>query len=121
MNKCINKIFILGMMAGSLVLGSCSSDYLDTTPTASTSSADALKSTEEAMKSLNGIARCMTTQHYSFSQGFCGENTIYRLYESMPSQNWNYNNYAAGWSPLHNQQFHMQTNMIYDANAWYYN
>ena len=120
MNKCINKIFILGMMAGSLVLGSCSSDYLDTTPTASTSSADALKSTEEAMKSLNGIARCMTTQHYSFSQGFCGENTIYRLYESMPSQNWNYNNYAAGWSPLHNQQFHMQTNSIYDAYAWYY-
>lgn len=120
MNKYINKIFAVGLLVGAMSFASCSSDYLDTKPTSSTSSADALKNTEEAMKSLNGIARCMTTQHYYFSQGFCGENTIFRLYESMPSQNWNYNNYASGWSPLHNQQFHMNTSSIYNSYAWYY-
>lgn len=120
MNKYINRIFTVGLIAGAMSLASCSSDYLDTNPTSSTSSADALKNTEEAMKSLNGIARCMTTQHYYFGQGFCGENTVFRLYESMPSQNWNYNNYASGWSPLHNQQFHMNTSSIYNSYAWYY-
>lgn len=120
MNRYMNKIFALGVIAGALSLASCSSDYLETSPTDSTSSADALKNTEEAMKSLNGIAKCMTTQQSYFGQGFSGENAIYRLYESMPSQNWNYNDYAAGWSPLHNQQFHMQTNSIYDSYAWYY-
>ena len=38
----------------------------------------------------------------------------------MPSQNYNYNYYASGWSPLHNQQFHNRTNTIYDGYAWYY-
>jgi len=120
MNRYIDKIFVAGLFAGLLSLSSCSSDYLDTFPTGSTSAADALKNTEEAMKSLNGIAKCMTTQQSYYGQGFAGENAIYRLYESMPSQNWNYNNYASGWSPLHNQQFHMNTSSIYNSYAWYY-
>lgn len=120
MNKYMNKVFALGMVVGALTLGSCSSDYLDTDPTGSLNASGALQNTDEAMKSLNGIAKCMTTQQSYFGQGFCGENAIYRLYESMPSQNWNYNVYAAGWSPLHNQEFHMNTNSVYDSYAWYY-
>mgnify|MGYP000222986287 FL=1 len=41
-------------------------------------------------------------------------------YESYPSENYNYNYYASGWSPIFNQEFHTRTNSIYDAYAWYY-
>ena len=39
---------------------------------------------------------------------------------SYPSENYNYNYYASGWSPIFNQEFHTRTNSIYDAYAWYY-
>ena len=38
----------------------------------------------------------------------------------MPSQNYNYNYYAPGWTPIHNQTFHNRTSTIYDGYAWYY-
>lgn len=41
-------------------------------------------------------------------------------YESYPSENYNYNLYASGWSPIFNQEFHTRANSIYDAYAWYY-
>ena len=41
-------------------------------------------------------------------------------YENYPSENYLYNMYASGWSPIHNQEFHTRTNSIYDAYAWYY-
>ncbi len=92
----------------------------DTKPTDSVGSEAAVATTDMAYKALNGIARCQTTQHYAFSQGFAGENAIMRLYENLPSQNYNYNYYASGWAPIHNQQFHHRTNTVYDGYAWYY-
>ena len=120
MKNYINKIFGCAVLASATLLASCSSDYLETKPTASVSSTEAVATTDMAYKALNGIARCQTTQHYAFTQGFAGENAIMRLYENLPSQNYNYNYYASGWAPIHNQTFHNRTSTIYDGYAWYY-
>ena len=120
MKNYINKIFGCAILASATLLASCGSDYLETKPTASVSSTEAVATTDMAYKALNGIARCQTTQHYAYSQGFAGENAIMRLYENLPSQNYNYNYYAPGWAPIHNQTFHNRTSTIYDAYAWYY-
>ena len=118
MKKIINKLFAGSLLAGMMLVSSCAGDYLDTAPTDSTGATDAVGTTANAMKALNGIAKIMTTQHSYFGGGFAGENNIMIQYESYPSDNYNY--YASGWSPIFNQEFHTRTNSIYDAYAWYY-
>lgn len=121
MKNYINKLFIGGLLVGmSLTTSSCGEDYLNTAPTDSTGASDAVGTTANAVKALNGIAKIMTTQQYYFGQGFAGENNIIAHYENYPSENYLYNLYASGWSPIHNQEFHTRTNSIYDAYAWYY-
>ena len=120
MKKIINKLFAGRLLAGMMLVSSCAGDYLDTAPTDSTGATDAVGTTANAMKALNGIAKIMTTQHSYFGGGFAGENNIMIQYESYPSENYNYNYYASGWSPIFNQEFHTRTNSIYDAYAWYY-
>ena len=120
MKKIVNKLFAGSLLAGMMLVSSCAGDYLDTAPTDSTGATDAVGTTANAMKALNGIAKIMTTQHSYFGGGFAGENNIMIQYESYPSENYNYNYYASGWSPIFNQEFHTRTNSIYDAYAWYY-
>lgn len=120
MKKIINKLFAGSLLAGMMLVSSCAGDYLDTAPTDSTGATDAVGTTANAMKALNGIAKIMTTQHSYFGGGFAGENNIMIQYESYPSENYNYNYYASGWPPIFNQEFHTRTNSIYDAYAWYY-
>ena len=120
MKKIINKLFAGSLLAGMMLVSSCAGDYLDTAPADSTGATDAVGTTANAMKALNGIAKIMTTQHSYFGGGFAGENNIMIQYESYPSENYNYNYYASGWSPIFNQEFHTRTNSIYDAYAWYY-
>jgi len=120
MKKIINKLFAGSLLAGMMLVSSCAGDYLDTAPTDSTGATDAVGTTANAMKALHGIAKIMTTQHSYFGGGFAGENNIMIQYESYPSENYNYNYYASGWSPIFNQEFHTRTNSIYDAYAWYY-
>ena len=120
MKKIINKLFAGSLLAGMMLVSSCAGDYLDTAPTDSTGATDAVGTTANAMKALNGIVKIMTTQHSYFGGGFAGENNIMIQYESYPSENYNYNYYASGWSPIFNQEFHTRTNSIYDAYAWYY-
>lgn len=120
MKKIINKLFAGSLLAGMMLVSSCAGDYLNTAPTDSTGATDAVGTTANAMKALNGIAKIMTTQHSYFGGGFAGENNIMIQYESYPSENYNYNYYASGWSPIFNQEFHTRTNSIYDAYAWYY-
>ena len=115
----INKFFFAGLIAVAS-LSSCSSDYLNTNPTESVSYNDVISSTDNMKKALNGISKTMTTQQYAYSQGFAGENAIIRLYEDLPSQDYNYNIYASGWAPIHNQTYHLRTNSVYDSYAWYY-
>lgn len=120
MKKIINKLFAGSLLAGMMLVSSCAGDYLDTAPTDSTGATDAVGTTANAMKALNGIAKIMTTQHSYFGGGFAGENNIMIQYESYPSENYNYNLYASGWSSIFNQEFHTRANSINDAYAWYY-
>lgn len=120
MKKIINKLFAGSLLAGMMLVSSCAGDYLDTAPTDSTGATDAVGTTANAMKALNGIAKIMTTQHSYFGGGFAGENNIMIQYESYPSENYNYNLYASGWSHIFNQELHTRANSIYDAYAWYY-
>lgn len=120
MKKIINKLFAGSLLAGMMLVSSCAGDYLDTAPTDSTGATDAVGTTANAMKALNGIAKIMTTQHSHFGGGFAGENNIMIQYESYPSENYNYNLYASGWSPIFNQELHTRANSNYDAYAWYY-
>ena len=120
MKKIINKLFAGSLLAGMMLVSSCAGDYLDTAPTDSTGATDAVGTTANAMKALNGIAKIMTTQHSYFGGGFAGENNIMIQYESYTIENYNYNLYASGWSPIFNQEFQKRANSIYDAYAWYY-
>ena len=86
MKKIINKLFAGSLLAGMMLVSSCAGDYLDTAPTDSTGATDAVGTTANAMKALNGIAKIMTTQHSYFGGGFAGENNIMIQYESYPSE-----------------------------------
>ena len=107
------RIAIAGLVLAAGLTVSCKKDYLDTVPTNSVGAST-------AVASFNGIALTMCSQQYMSSQGFCGENAIMRLYENYPSENYNYNAYASGWSSIHNQTFHTRNNSVYDFYAWYY-
>ena len=121
MKKFINKYFVGACVLGlSLTATSCSEDYLDTLPTSGVGAGEALGTTENAAKVINGIADIMKTQHGYFGQGFCGENNIISQYENYCSQDYLYNIYASGWSVIMNQQYHARTSSIYCAYAWYY-
>ncbi len=121
MKKYINIVLLTAFMLGATVMTtSCEKDYLETKPTESISDAAAVSTVNNAYKTLNGVAKTMTIQHSNYSQGFCGENAIMRLYENYPSQDYYYNSYAAGWAAIHNQKMHTNTSSIYNNYAWYY-
>ncbi len=120
------NIIIAGCLAlGAGTLASCGSDYLNTTPTESIGTATAVGTAENAYKSLNGIAKTMSTQQYAYAtQGGCaGENRIISIYENYASQNYLYNAFASGWSPIMNLQYSQRNNTTYDAYPYnyYYN
>ena len=121
MKKYINRILLSGLLVGAaLATTSCGEDYLETSPTESISAASAVATVDNAYKTLNGVAKTMTIQHGNYSQGFCGENAIMRLYENYPSQDYYYNQYASGWAAIHNQTMHTNKSTIYNHYAWYY-
>ena len=116
----INKFTAGTLIAVAALTVSCSSDYLNTSPSESVESGAAYSTTASARSTLNGIAKSMTVQQAYSGQGFAGENAIMRLYENLPSQNYNYNRYASGWAPIHNQTFHYRSTSVYDSYAWAY-
>jgi hypothetical protein len=120
MKKYINKIFSGVVLTSALILSSCGSDYLNVSPSESVETDQVYGTTTGLRSALNGIAKEMTTQQYYYGSPFVGESGIIRLYENLPSQNYNYNYYASGWSPLHNQTFHLRGTSIYDSYAWAY-
>ncbi|MHC5310053.1 RagB/SusD family nutrient uptake outer membrane protein [Myroides sp. LJL116] len=68
-------------LAGILSLGSCSSDYLDTSPTNKVDPELVYATTKNAKMAVNGIARLMTTQYES--QGYNGEGSIKLFYGEL--------------------------------------
>ena len=62
----------------------------------------------------------MTVQQSYYSQGFAGENAIMRLYENLPSQNYNYNRYASGWALSIIKHSTSVQRVSNDSYAWTY-
>lgn len=120
MKRYINNVIVSLTLISAPLLVSCSSDYLDTAPTESVSTVDAVGNTDNAYKALNGIAKTMSTQQYAWSQGCAGENRIMVIYENYPSQDYFYNYYAQGWAPIMNLKYSLRNNTSYDAYPWYY-
>lgn len=120
MKRNINYYIIGGLMTLGLTATSCSSDYLDTTPTASVGTVTTFQSTENVKLAINGIAEVMATQQYWWGQGFNGEGYIKIRYGEYPGPNYYYNRYASGWKSLMNAEFNSRTSSIYCAYGWYY-
>lgn len=75
--KNILKYGVLGMIC-TMTLSSCDKDYLETGPTTSVSTADAFKTTKNAMAALNGIHRMLYTQTFGVqAQGGQSGNMLY--------------------------------------------
>lgn len=104
-------------LASVLALGSCSSDYLNTNPTDSTSPETLYKTTENIKMAVNGLAKTMTMQHLG-EQGFNGEGTIKMYYGEYSGQNFRVN--LPGWANLINGSFYDSVDSIYDYYPWYY-
>ena len=120
MKYSINKFTAGALIAVAAMTASCSSDYLNVSPAESAEPSAAYANTSNARNTLNGIAKSMTVQQAYYGQGFAGENAIMRLYENLPSQNYNYNRYASGWATIHNQDYHYRSTVKYDSYAWAY-
>jgi len=70
----MKKYILFTILSLSLALSSCKKDFLDTYPTTSVASTDALASTKNAIAALNGIHRVMYTQYDA--QGQAGEGSV---------------------------------------------
>lgn len=112
--------YIALVLAGSLLLASCSKDYLDTVPTDSTSPDTAFATTENAAQAINGICQMMITQHQYYGQGFNGEGTIKSMYGEYPGNDFSFPQFSPGWSIIMNQEWMLATNRIYNNYPWYY-
>ena len=113
--KLLNKLKIL--LASSIVLSSCASDYLDTAPTQSTGPDVAFENVDNAKAAVNGLSRLMKRQ-YLGSQGFNGEGTIKMYYGNYMG-----NNFSAplpGWSTVMNMEFLANPTSTYTYYPWYY-
>jgi hypothetical protein len=120
MKKYINKLFIGSLAVVSLLVTSCANDYLDTKPTDSVGASSTFETTTNAAMVINGIAQIMTTQQYSFSQGYCGENRIKSIYGEYMGKDFVYNIMAPGWAVIMNGDYFTRAATVYSAYPWYY-
>lgn len=75
----MKRFSIIALALAVLVSFGCAKDYLDTTPTSSTSPSTIFETTDAAAVALNGLGKLMHRQYGAFGQGYNGEGTI-RLY-----------------------------------------
>lgn len=113
----MKKSIISTIFCSVVLFSSCKKEYLDTKPTAETSTATVFESTENAKLAVNGLAKLMTTQ-YLGSQGFNGEGTIKMYYGNYPGNNFYVN--LSGWATLINGTLNENVSSTYDFYPWYY-
>lgn len=120
MRKYFNNLFAGSFAVIIILVTSCTSDYLNTTPTDSIDDSTVFLTTENAAIAINGIAKIMCTQQASFSQGYCGENRIRSIFGEYPGKDFIYNQMAPGWADIMNGQYYTQKSTVYCAYPWYY-
>jgi hypothetical protein len=101
----------------SLIAVSCSKDYLNTTPSGSTSTETIFKTTGEAALAVNGLGKLMTMQHLQ-AQGFNGEGTVKMYYGNYQGKHFTVN--MPGWAVIINSDYFRNLDDIYDYYPWYY-
>ncbi len=96
---------------------SCSSDFLETEPTGSTSEKTVFETTDNVKMAINGIARLMTKQWIS-TQGFNGEGTIKMYFGNYPGNHFIYA--STGWQNTIKGNYHENRTIRYDYYPWQY-
>jgi len=106
--------------AATLGLGSCSSDYLETSPNNAISTSTAFSTTDNCALAVNGLARMMTTQYLS-SQGMNGEGTMknwFNTFNGNDSQKCNQTGWASLWNNL--ASYKQSKTTSYNYYIWFY-
>ena len=96
---------------------SCSSDWLDTKPTGSTSSTTIFESIENATLAINGLNRLMM-QNKLGNQGYNGEGTIKMYFGNYTGNNMSIN--LPGWTNTINGDHMDNRTALADNYPWWY-
>lgn len=118
--KNITKVFYILTAISLFLYTSCSEDYLDTYPTASTSTETVFQSTDAAKMAINGMAKLMVSQYGEFGQTFCGEGTIKFLFGEYTGENFSRPAQASGWYTVMNGTYHENSTISYNKYVWFY-
>ncbi len=117
--KYMSKL-VAGLLTVAALTISCEHHFLDTAPTAATSTATAFSTTSTVKMAVNSLAELMCTQHSAYTQGCCGENRIRSIYEEYMSQEFRYNRFAPGWATWVNGTEYTVNNNSYGTYPWGY-
>ena len=111
------KKILYGMaLCAGLLTTSCSSDYLNVSPSSGLDQKDALSTTDNVEKAVNGLAKMMTQQY--FNRYFNGEGTIKSFYGNVMGND--YQKLYASLSAIANGTHMIDPSSIYDYYPWYY-
>ena len=115
----MKKIFkLFAIAAGVLVMNSCSSDYLNTTPESSTGTSTIFETVDNMELAINGLYRQMTQQYGAFGQGYNGEGTIKHYLGNYASNDWN--RFSSMNIYLLDNSYHINPNSTWIILPWYY-
>ena len=115
----MKKIFRLFMIAaGVLIMNSCSSDYLNTSPESSTGTSTIFETVDNMELAINGLYRQMTQQYGAFGQGYNGEGTIKHYLGNYASNDWN--RFTSMNIYLLDNSYHINPNSTWIILPWYY-
>ncbi len=115
----MKKIFkLFAIAAGVLVMNSCSSDYLNTTPESSTGISTIFETVDNMELAINGLYRQMTQQYGAFGQGYNGEGTIKHYLGNYASNDWN--RFTSMNIYLLDNSYHINPNSTWIILPWYY-
>ena len=117
--KNMKKFSIIALALALVLPFGCSSDYLDTLPTSSTSPQVIFETTDACAVALNGLNKLMKRQYGAYGQGYNGEGTV-RLYYGeylgnilMKGNSTSFQNFAAG-------KLYTSNTATLGSYAWYY-
>jgi len=115
----MKKIFkLFAIAAGVLVMNSCSSDYLNTTPESSTGTSTIFETVDNMELAINGLYRQMTQQYGAFGQGYNGEGTIKHYLGNYASNDWN--RFSSMNIYLLDNSYHINPTSTWIILPWYY-
>lgn len=111
------KLITLSFIA-TLLFTSCDEEYMNTFPTASTSTETIFQDIKSAKMAINGMARLMTNQVFG-TQGLCGEGTIKYMHGDYMGEHFS-RPLLTGWATVFNGEFMDSNTSSYTRYPWAY-